>query len=483
MRYLKLSAIIVGLIVSAGVLGVLKAKELRVKPGEPVRAAADDGEFIMHEWGTFTTFSGSDGVFLEYRPLAQQHADLPGFVWDRSTSSRSGMPVFSKRRVSARVRMETPVAYFYTDRVRSVNVNVDFPKGMLTEFYPPARVVLPQFDPKTAYGDGETIGNSSLDWGRVDLIPTERLVPDVADEELRDKLIADMVAQLLPSSRGNDHYGAARATDSALVRIERDNTFAKHDEMSQSLSVNPESYFEKFLFYRGVGKFTLPYAATYSNDTVSLANNGDMPMNAAILIDADGDKIRAAKIGRVDAGKSIPFPNTEPVSEDALCELVQQSLVDEGLYAKEAAAMVNTWRKSWFTENGTRVLYMVPPKLTDELIPLQISPAPKESLRVLVGRMEIMSPADEKKMADAVAESAAHRKAFFANKNRDPKVSYAIPKSISNFGRMTEPALARVAALATNDVVRNETASLISQLRAIDFADRPNFSNGLGFQP
>ncbi len=28
-----------------------------------------DGRLVVHEWGTFTNFSGSDGVKLEYRPL------------------------------------------------------------------------------------------------------------------------------------------------------------------------------------------------------------------------------------------------------------------------------------------------------------------------------------------------------------------------------------------------------------------------------
>ena len=36
------------------------------------------GKFVVHEWGTFTNFSGSDGVNLEFRPLATN--DLPRFI-------------------------------------------------------------------------------------------------------------------------------------------------------------------------------------------------------------------------------------------------------------------------------------------------------------------------------------------------------------------------------------------------------------------
>ena len=40
---------------------------------------------VVHEWGTFTSFSGSDGVRLEYRPLLDE--DLPYFVLDRFLQS------------------------------------------------------------------------------------------------------------------------------------------------------------------------------------------------------------------------------------------------------------------------------------------------------------------------------------------------------------------------------------------------------------
>ena len=471
MNCLKLAALVLGIIAITCTFRFLPAEEPEAKPTTSAKSpklvnsvAGEDGRFIMHEWGTFTTFSGSDGVFLEYRPLAEEHADLPSFVWDRATATGNGSPGFSKRRVFARVRMETPVTYFYTDRVRSVDVRVDFPKGMLTEFFPPARKVLPAFDPKLAFSSGELIGDSSLDWGRIEIIPTDQLLPKTVNAKVRSKLIEDLVSKLLPSSSLNDHYGAARDTDSALVRIERDAAFPRRSE--SSFQPEPASYFEKFLFYRGVGKFQLPYNATLENDSVALTNNGDLPINSAILIDVEGEKIRAARISSVSAGDSISFPEKELLSEDALAALVQQSLIEEGLYEKEAAAMVNTWRTSWFAENGTRILYLVPPKLTDELIPLHISPSPHESLRVLVGRMEVMSPADEQTMTAAVAESAKQRHKFYANEKRDPKKQFQIPAAILSFGRMTEAALIRVSKIVRDNAVRTEAQTLIRQYQA-----------------
>ena len=71
---------------------------------------------IVHEWGTWTSFSGSNGVQLEFRPL--HDAGLPMFVLDRSDFNPTGKPRSSlaKSATVARYRMETPVTYFYTDR-------------------------------------------------------------------------------------------------------------------------------------------------------------------------------------------------------------------------------------------------------------------------------------------------------------------------------------------------------------------------------
>ncbi len=171
----------------------------------------------MHEWGTFTTFSGSDGVFMDYRPLAAEHSDLPDYVRDRG--SYSNFPLFSKSRIWGRVRMETPVTYFYTDRVRTVDVRVDFPEGLLTEFYPPVRQMLPAVDDKNIFGSGEAIGNSRLNWGKVDLIPTDHLLPGVTDESLRQQLTTSLTDKLLPHAANEQHYAAARETDAALVHV------------------------------------------------------------------------------------------------------------------------------------------------------------------------------------------------------------------------------------------------------------------------
>jgi hypothetical protein len=76
--------------------------------------------------------------------------------------------------------------------------------------------------------------------------------------------------------------------------------------------------------------------------------------------------------------------------EELRTELVG-SLVNAGLYEKEALAMVETWQDSWF-EEGMRVFYIVPRRFVDSQLALKVTPAPAAVVRVFVGRVEVLSP-------------------------------------------------------------------------------------------
>ena len=67
------------------------------------------------------------------------------------------------------------------------------------------------------------------------------------------------------------------------------------------------------------------------------------------------------------------------------------TLIERGLYAKEAAAMVETWRDSWF-EEGQRLFYIVDRRDVDDILPLEVTPAPAAVARVFVGRIELITP-------------------------------------------------------------------------------------------
>src|SRR5688572_1602364 len=144
----------------AGAVGTQLMSADEAKPAAPKAAATQpdpdanlpkDSNYIVHEWGTFTSFSGSDGISLDFRPLVDE--DLPQFVMDRQKQAfwneRRALAYARGRTdkglVISRQRMETPVTYFYTDQERIVEASVEFPKGLLTEFYPPVRQFAPAF--------------------------------------------------------------------------------------------------------------------------------------------------------------------------------------------------------------------------------------------------------------------------------------------------------------------------------------------------
>ena len=410
---------------------------------------------IVHEWGTFTSFSGSDGVRLEFRPLLDE--DLPPFVLDRFL--QSGLPsLFTKSQVRVRMRMETPVTYFYTDRERDVNVHVRFPEGLLTEFYPPVARMEPSFE----FGEQLSLKCSSLDWGAVHLIPTDRLRARVEDAIRRRLLESLLPLGLTPPSDAKFHYGHARETDSALVHVHRPKPDAEKAPLAPA-----GDFFEKFLFYRGVGNFELPLKLTAASDgTFELTNSGRNPVRSLFLIDADGQAIRFAAYDQVAAGEQLRLVQSEePATLDSLTDAVKAALVEEGLYEKEVIAMVNTWRSSWFGEAGTRLLYVLPQRLTDAILPLEISPEPEQIVRVLVGRMEIMTPAEESRVAALVQKSAAERRAdldLAASTGQPP--DYAGPVELQGLGRLAEPALARVRSVSQDPAVRAEARLLLQQM-------------------
>jgi len=122
--------IVLAMLFSSAVRGGDGAKFEQAKPADPKaqigqiseadKKLPQDNDYIVHEWGTFTSFSGSDGIALDFRPLVDE--DLPKFVMDRprqasvnDTRDRAyARGETAKGFILSKQRMETPVTYFYT---------------------------------------------------------------------------------------------------------------------------------------------------------------------------------------------------------------------------------------------------------------------------------------------------------------------------------------------------------------------------------
>lgn len=398
---------------------------------DPPEKLAAPNTLIVHEWGTFTNFAGSDGVYLEYRPLVT--SDLPAFVFDRG--GQTGLlrirqnPIgaaLAKGRIVSRSRMETPVTYFYSDAPMHVEARVAFPQGMLTDFYPPAKAMAPLVDPAEAEGKSvPKIGNSFADWGQFTIIPPKR---------------ATQAQAKLPETKSGDHYAAARLTDSDYVEF---------------LDTKADAVFrEKFLFYRGVGNFDMPVSMrALGHDRFEITSTAGQPLPAAFLVSVDGGRVRFARLNNVGPKNEATLP-ADATTLIALGDAMADALTAAGLYDKESRAMIETWKLSWFGEDGTRLLCLLPQTFTDRVLPLTITPTPQKTTRVMVGRLETLTPEAEAGLARLIERM----------NDDDARTRDTAMRQLRRYGRFAEPALRRVGLTSESPEVRTRTEMLLKEL-------------------
>jgi hypothetical protein len=189
--------------------------------------------------------------------------------------------------------------------------------------------------------------------------------------------------------------------------------YAARETAASPLSTNSPkgNQHEKFLFYRGVASFHVPVSAIPMNDGHILVSNlMREAIPQAILFERRGEKLGYRYLGLVRNSSIAELPELNSDLNGLAGELAK-TLVEQGLNSDEAHAMVETWKDSWF-EEGARLLYIVPRDFVDTVLPLKIKPAPVNTVRVFVGRMEIVTPATEKAIETAYAQGdqATHAK-------------------------------------------------------------------------
>jgi hypothetical protein len=382
--------------VSLVVIGGISVVALKLRNSSKAAAPQKD-RLVVHEWGTFTSIAGKDGVSLEWRPL-NGPSDLPKFVYSTQRPGDGLRHANSKLELTAAVRMETPVIYFYANREMNISTKVDFPKGKITEWYPQARVV-----------------DSGINWGKMKVQPG--------------------AAINLPADYSDNHYYAARETEAAPVQICATN--GKPTEQ------------EKFLFYRGVGTFDLPLAVTLEKSGVTLRNSGKDSIAQLIVFENRDGKIGFRTVMNFSGTTTVERPSLDS-DTGAVIKQLRQALIDSGLYDKEADAMIKTWRNSWF-ETGMRVFYILPRSATDAVLPISIDPRPDELVRVLVGRTEVITPEMEKSVKEQVR----------LLNDSSPKVRSDAAVSIRKYGRFSEPILKQIMDEENNPALRARIKRLI----------------------
>jgi hypothetical protein len=367
----------------------------------------DEG-YVAHEWGTFTSVQGADGVPQPWHPLIT--AELPSFVYDRSGGKSPRKEAahyfdFGKGSYTALQRLETPVIYFYSARERTVDANVLFPKGQFTEWYPTAT------GPATeAMGPMEMLRYGNLCWHNVHVLPSSSAGKSPTP----------------PEEPGGSHYYAARATDANLLHVNG----AGENKVET----------EKFLFYRGVGWFTTPLRVSMAADEsyLELSNQGAQPLAHLFIVEMRQAKGRFKHLAKLDVDQTERVVLDTEMCDGAqasagLAEEMRAALTSDGLYPREAAAIVATWNESWFNEDGLRVLYLLPRQWTEQILPLELKPAPRQLVRTMLGRAEVLRPSVERQLAEQLER-------FGAPASATRQQAVAATRALG-LGRFLEPAL------------------------------------------
>lgn len=342
------------------------------------------GDYIVHEWGTFTSVSGSDGEFLDGLYLEEEQ--LPGFVHEikiphdpmLAVKFRGfGLPPNHLKGVN--IKMETPVIYFYSDEERTVDVNVKFKNGVVNQWYPQSsndRTKVIGVDPygvdSIYFKDFKVPFTDTIDWKAKVLSENTKL------------------SYTNPQDLETPTWVNPRFTDSNLIQVGKER--------------------EKFIFYRGLARFQQPFKVTAQSDSqITLKNTGSDQISFALVYEYTKDKkANVWWTGKLEGSEGKVVQKKELDVNKSIHGAFLDGLVEAGLYRKEAQSMLETWRHSYFEKEGLRVFWIVPRKFTDEILPITLKPAPKKLERVLVGRTEVLTPEFEEKLVKEFTTNEAH---------------------------------------------------------------------------
>lgn len=361
----------------------------------------------LHEWGTFTTVSGSDGVLLS--GLQREEETLPPFVHahlgmengqlqpmeginrilQRHGTLGFAPPLskgFGERPVAnVTVKMETPVIYFHSDKAFQASVKVGFEGGSISQWYP-ARSggeILPEPEPSADPVKSPTpLEKWTIDFSKPYRGGIEWKVDVLSPEESANAITF--------KPKDSVNWLRARVPGANVVRTS-------------------EGELENYLFYRGIGNFKPGLKTRVSSDeTLQLDNQTGGAIPYLIAFEKRDGKVRWHEMSKgLEAGTTATIPESRWKDEvgafpTAIYQSLKNGLTGSGLTPAEADAMIQTWWTSYFEREGLRVFWIVPREVTDRILPLTVEPAPETTVRTLVGRSEVLRPRQERQwLADS----------------------------------------------------------------------------------
>lgn len=381
-------------------------------------AQATTTPFVVHEWGTFTSFMGANGQLME--GMHTEEETLPGFVYslkkDGNISNLQGLSFndqmdfqFCRSKIPCDLlgrigetraannfipanplnygvtqKMETPVIYFYGETNQKFEIHIDFPQGIMSQWYPKASQYSPRAEKIT------TLGPSSLTY----------------NVTLKDpSFVGNM-----PKTTFDSIWNPAREVKANTIEVENQN--------------------EKFIFYRGVADFNSALKVTSNlQNQLTLTNLLSEKIAAIFILNSDGDKGTINALGAINPHAALNTSLPQVTSGLAFDQyvihaknIIQKALVAQGLFADEARGLVNTWEKSYFNTPGPRVLFLLPQSETERILPLKISKQPSSLVRVLIGRIEFMTKQQELDYLETLNKTTIINKEDLFGRFYEPKM-------------------------------------------------------------
>jgi hypothetical protein len=348
-------------------------------------------DLVVHEWGTITTLHAADGTPVGGLNRIDASEVLPSFVHRYEPESTRFDP---KRRLiktplvpgrpDVTMRLETPVIYFHPpDKqtyAQAIDVEVLLRGGVINEFYPMAEA------------------DVSLDLERIQ----EKRQAGVLARQWTGEVLNNYVLGVLT-------WRGVKLHDTVVAPLTTDPVWlAPREVQAASVYLPDVGEGERYLFYRGVAALPALLQTRLSASQVKLA----VPANLAWMdspsmtlpnvwlaeVRSDGSvafrEQGAMTLNKADAGKQLKnlsrFGRSEfsTLNLKSLRDSLKAELIEQGLYADEAEAMLETWKASYFEKSGLRVFYVVPRAWTDYFLPLKLS-VPARLNRVIIGRIDL----------------------------------------------------------------------------------------------
>ncbi len=376
---------------------------------------APNDELVVHEWGTFTSLQEERGSALG--GINADDEPVPEFVHRVNRNLVVGPQAHTflyaksvpRSHPDVTMRLETPVVYFHPGRgIKQpfpVNIEVAFRGGWLSEYYPQAEVEAPGIKNASSFGPLTADTTGRLAWNDL------QVGTDAAGPETKSPV-----------------WLAPRAVDAANVT-----------------AAGGES--ERYLFYRGIGHVDSPLrvsrdesqrayqslAVTAKFPIIPQAKESELVVPALWLVDIRDDKTSAF---RPLAGFRVPndgqpraIANTRANFDESdysahniekLEAAIRTALVDDGLFADEADALLNTWRASYFETPGLRLFYLLPQDWTDHVLPMKLSVDAK-LVRTMIGRVEIVTPAQRQLLREIAGGPASKSEWMYQQDKKLPE--------------------------------------------------------------